>query len=107
MRNNVKKQELQSVIECVKNGEYLFTQHSFGAWAAGYIVNYEIRLSNTEHMAKYGRIHYYVLFSARGYGKVSTYGSTYNGSWYDKYDYYDKKVYDIVKNGELLSQYLH
>ena len=107
MRNNVKKQELQSVIECVKNGQYLYDQHSYGAWGAGFITNYRIVITNNEHSKKYNRVCYWILFSARGYGKVSLYGSTYNRSWYDKYDYYDKKVYDIVKNGELLSQYLH
>lgn len=107
MGNNVKKQELQSVIECVKNGEYLFTQHSFGAWGAGYITNYRIVITNNEHAKKFGRIHYYVLFSARGYGKVSLYGSNYNRSWYDKYNYYEAKVHDIVSDDKTLSQYLH
>lgn len=104
---NIRKNELQSVIECVKNGDYIYSQYSYGAWSAGYITNYQIEILDAEHIRKYGRCIYWVLFSARGYGRVLTYGRTYNRSWYDKYEYYDNKVLEIMRDGETLSRYLH
>ena len=104
---NIKKQELQSIIKCVESEDYTYNQYSYGAFGAGFITNYMITITDAEHSNKYGRSVYWVRFSARGYGRVLTYGSTYNRSWYDKYAYYDNLVFEIVRDGKKLSRYLH
>ena len=57
-----KNQNFLSIKECVKNGQYEITNHSYGTSSMGYLTNYKITINNKEHENKFNRKIYYICF---------------------------------------------
>ena len=92
----MKKIELQSIKECVKNGDYTISQHSYGTCSAGYLVNFELIITSKEHQNKYNKAVYFVCFSSHAWYVVKYVGKFYNNNYHAKYRKYDLDIEAVI-----------
>ena len=92
----MKKIELQSIKECVKNGDFSISHHSYGTCSAGYLVNFKLLITSKEHQNKFNRSVYYIGFSSRAWYVVKYVGVFYNYHYNEKYKQYNDKIEAVI-----------
>ena len=92
----MKKNELNSIKQCVKNGEFRISPHSYGTSSAGYLVNFELYITSKEHRSTFNRDVYYICFSSKTWYKVKYEGVFYNEHFLAKYKQYDDEIESVL-----------
>jgi len=102
----MKKFELQSIKEAVKQGDYIITLNSYGTSGSGYLVNYRLEIKDKTHQNRFNRQTYFVCFSAHTWYKVKYEGVSYNFRWLDKYAQYDNEMEAVIHDRVRLAEAL-
>ena len=92
----MKKLELESIKQCVKNGDFSISRHSYGASSMGYLVNFRLDINDPKHHQAFNRQVYYVCFSSKNWYVVKYEGVYYNFSYHAKYKQYDEKIEAVI-----------
>lgn len=103
----MKKIELLSIKQCIKNGAYSVTLHSYGTSSMGYLVNYRLTIKDPVHVSAFNRSKYFICFSSKAWYVVKYEGAFYNHHFLSKYAVYDEEIESVfLGSRERLSELL-